>query len=74
MVMENNEPASTTMVFNRDDLVVNDHEWQQQGYMITDVCNPSTPMCHHVGIPIPSGKLLIKTEKGEYDLVDEKRS
>jgi hypothetical protein len=60
----------TETVFDRPQLVINEHEWQQQGYMITDVCNPHTINCQHVGIPIPSGKLLIKSKEG-YALVDE---
>lgn len=68
----NDDIPQTTTVFTRDDLVINNHEWQQQGYMITDICNPSTPMCHHVGIPIPAGKVLVKSKKGEYDLIDER--
>ena len=62
----------TPQVFEPVELVINHHDWQQEGYMITDVCSPSRPDCQNVGIPIPSGKLLIKKE-GKYDLVDERR-
>lgn len=62
----------TTTVFNRPALQFDSHEWQQQGYMVQDVCSPSTADCHTVGIPIPSGKMLIKKDGG-YDLVNEQR-
>ncbi len=67
---EINKLPQTNQVFEAPELVVSEHEWRQQGYMITDICNPSKPTCQHVGIPIPSGKLLIK-KNGGYDLVDE---
>lgn len=63
----------TDTIFNVPALVVDQHSWVQEGYMIHDRCQPSTPTCVHAGIPIPSGKLLIK--KGDsYDLIDEVRS
>lgn len=61
----------TDMVFNQPQLITNDHDWVQRGYMIEDACNPSRPECHNGGIPIPSGKLLVKDQKGGYDLIDE---
>lgn len=67
---ELNALPQTSAVFDKPKLVVNEHEWVQRGYMIEDVCNPSKATCEHVGIPIPFGRLLIKT-KGGYDLVDE---
>lgn len=60
----------TTKVFDAPKLDMNSHQWQQQGYMLTDICAPSRPDCQHVGIPIPAGKTLIKIG-GKYDLVDE---
>lgn len=62
----------TSTVFDRPSLHFDSHSWTQQGYMVTDTCNPRTPNCEAVGIPIPSGKLLIKKD-GRYDLVDEQR-
>jgi hypothetical protein len=63
---------STSTVFNQPSLDVDSHDWVQQGYMITDTCSPKTSACQPVGIPIPSGKLLIKKD-GRYDLIDETR-
>lgn len=60
----------TQQIFNRPDMAFDDHEWRQQGYMVTDICSPARPDCHHVGIPIPTGTLLIKTANG-YQLTDE---
>lgn len=60
----------TVTVFDQPELKVNEHDWVQQGYFITDCCNPKKPTCHSGGIPIPSGKVLIKTERG-YDLRNE---
>lgn len=62
----------TSTVFNRPSLEFDSHEWIQQGYMLTDNCQPSTASCEAVGIPIPSGKLLIKKD-GRYDIIDEQR-
>lgn len=62
----------TTQVFDRPSMIFDQHEWRQEGYMITDVCHPSRPDCHHVGIPIPTGKVLVKKGDG-YDLVNEGR-
>jgi hypothetical protein len=61
----------TTQVFDAPKLVINEHEWVQEGYMIHDNCLLSKPTCVNVGIPIPPGKLLIKTKQGTYDLVEE---
>lgn len=60
----------TTQVFDRPDMIFDHHEWRQEGYMITDVCSPSRPDCHHVGIPIPTGKMLVKVN-GRHELVME---
>jgi hypothetical protein len=60
----------TPNVFDKPALVFNDHKWIQQGYEVIDDCNPKTPACHPGGIPIPSGKTLVKRGK-EYDLIDE---
>lgn len=60
----------TETVFDRPALVIDQHDWRQEGYYITDVCDPSRPDCQHVGIPIKSGQLLIK-RNGGYALVDE---
>ena len=62
----------TDTVFDRPKLEFDHHEWVQEGYMVRDVCNPGGISCENVGIPIPSGKLLVKTD-GRYDLVDERR-
>lgn len=56
----------TTTVFDQPLLDFDKHTWVQQGYMIYDKCGT----CMEQGIPIPSGKTLIKTG-GHYDLVDE---
>lgn len=65
------EPApQTTTVFTQPQLVINDHDWIQRGYMIEHNCHTMMPHCENVGIPIPSGTLLIKDEQG-YRLVDE---
>ena len=61
---------STDMIFDAPYLDMNQHDWQQTGYMLTDVCNPHSIGCQHVGIPIPSGKLLSK-DAGGYKLIDE---
>lgn len=61
----------TEQVFEAPALIIDQHEWRQEGYMITDICNPSRPDCQHVGIPIPSGKMLIKDKKGRYALISE---
>lgn len=60
----------TDAVFDLPPLQGNEHDWQQQGYMLSDACNPSKPTCVNVGIPIKSGSLLIKDRRG-YHLVDE---
>lgn len=60
----------TQQVFDRPQMRFDQHTWQQEGYYLTDICNPHTADCHNVGIPIPTGKLLIK-KNGRYDLVDE---
>jgi len=60
----------TPHVFDAPELVGNDHEWVQEGYFITDACDPKTPGCHAGGLPIGGGNLLIK-EKGVYRIVDE---
>jgi hypothetical protein len=60
----------TETVFDRPALEFDSHEWQQEGYFITDVCKTVRPDCHPGGIPIPSGSLLVKDAKG-YRLVDE---
>lgn len=60
----------TTKVFDVPQLVVDQHEWRQEGYYIMDACSPGRPDCHNVGIPIPSGNTLIKKE-GRYDLIPE---
>lgn len=70
--MDDNELPQTSTVFDRPKLEIDQHDFQQQGYMITDVCSPKTAACEPVGIPIPSGKLLIRKD-GHYDLVDERR-
>jgi hypothetical protein len=63
----------TEKVFEAPKLTANEHEWQQQGYIISDNCQPKRANCPHVGIPIPSGKLLIKNKNGGYELVNERR-
>lgn len=60
----------TTKIFDRPEMTFDDHDWQQQGYMITDICSPKRADCHNVGIPIPSGKMLVK-RNGKYDIVPE---
>lgn len=62
----------TSTVFDRPSLHLNSHQLVQQGYIITDVCSPSTSNCQAVGIPIPSGKTLTKID-GRYEFVDETR-
>jgi hypothetical protein len=57
-------------VFDQPALEFDTHEWQQQGYHLIDVCNPSSPVCHPGGIQIPYGKLLVK-KGGKYELVNE---
>lgn len=47
-------------VFDRPAMTFDDHEWQQQGAFITDVCSPARSDCEHVGIPVPEGKTLEK--------------
>lgn len=63
---------STSTVFDRPALEFDTHSWLQEGYIVRDVCSPATAACEPVGIPIPSGKLLVKQD-GRYDLVDEVR-
>lgn len=60
----------TEKVFDAPKLHINQHEWLQRGYMIEDNCKTPKADCVTAGIPIPTGSLLIKTEKG-YDLVNE---
>lgn len=62
----------TAKVFDAPKLVTSEHEWLQEGYMITDNCQPKKATCVNAGIPIPNGKTLVKT-KGGYDLIDEPR-
>lgn len=62
----------TTTVFDRPALEFDRHDWVQQGYMLTDNCSPKSTACEPVGIPIPSGKLLVRKD-GHYDLIDESR-
>lgn len=58
----------TTQVFNPPRFNFGDHKWVQRGYFLHDECEG----CVRQAIQIPSGKMLVK-EKGEYQLVDEKR-
>lgn len=60
-------------VFDRPGLVFDDHDWQQEGSFITDICNPARPDCHHVGIPVPAGKMLMIVD-GKYRFVTEEES
>lgn len=60
----------TDMVFDAPVMIADQHVWQQEGYYITDACNPSRLDCQHVGIPIGNGKMLIK-DTGAYRIVDE---
>lgn len=60
----------TPTVFDRPSLAFDEHDWVQEGYMIRDNCSLPKMTCEPVGIPIPSGKTLVKVE-GAYDLVDE---
>jgi hypothetical protein len=66
------ELPQTEQVFDAPELVINQHEWIQQGYYITDVCSPKKLDCYTGGIPIPYGKMLIRKD-GRYDLTDESR-
>lgn len=56
----------TSTILKEPNLVMDEHNWQQQGYTIIDQC------CNGLAISIPYGKMLIK-ENGRYDLVDELR-
>ncbi len=60
----------TDAVFEQPELRFNDHTWQQQGYMLHDMCRNKGAGCHDGGIPIPNGRLLVK-RAGGYDLVSE---
>lgn len=60
----------TETVFDQPQIEFNHHQWVQEGYFVRDVCTPSTIVCHQGGIPIPSGKVLVKSN-GQYDLKDE---
>lgn len=60
----------TSQVFEAPNLIFDAHQWRQEGYELHDACSPSTATCVSVGIPIPSGKLLVK-KGGGYDLIDE---
>lgn len=62
----------TSTVFDRPALEFDSHDWQQQGYTLHDMCSPRTAACQEIGVPIPSGKLLVRKD-GKYDLVDEQR-
>lgn len=62
----------TDTVFDQPKLVVNEHEWLQSGYMMTDNCSPARMNCINAGIPLPNGKMIVK-EKGAYKIVDEMR-
>lgn len=68
---EINQLPQTDTVFDVPALVMNEHNWRQEGYMIHDVCDPSTGACQSMGIPIQSGKMLVKDKKKGYELVDE---
>lgn len=61
----------TTTVFEHKPMQFDLHDWQQEGYMLSDVCNPHRVECQHVGIPIRPGSMLIKHKNGRYDIVDE---
>lgn len=63
----------TTQVFDRPPLEFDNHQWQQEGYFISDICNPKGVNCQVAGIPIGNGKMLVK-EDGRYSIVDEGRS
>jgi hypothetical protein len=65
------QAAKTETIFDPPQLNTSEHEWLQQGYMITDNCKSKKPTCHHGGIPIGSGKMLFKDDKGNYDIKDE---
>lgn len=60
------ELPSTTMVFDKPQINLDDHQLRQEGYMVVDEC-PSHPV---TSFGIPSGKMLIRKE-GRYSLVDE---
>ena len=60
----------TTAVFDQPPLVIDNHKWIQQGYLITDNCQPKRPDCPNAGIPIPPGKTLVE-KGGKHDLVPE---
>lgn len=63
----------TAQVFDKPNLVFDDHKWQQEGAHITDVCSPSRVDCLHVGIPVPEGKTL-ELVAGKYRFVSEEES
>lgn len=63
----------TQQIFDRPTMVFDDHDWQQEGSFITDVCNPARVDCHHVGIPVPQGKMLMLLN-GKYRFVSEEES
>lgn len=54
----------TETVFDQPKLAIDDHTWLQQGGYIIEQCH------NGLGIPIPSGSMLVK-EEGRYKLVDE---
>ena len=61
----------TENVFDKPAVVFDDHTWVQMGYMLHDHCTPRTAACQEQGIPIPSGKVLVRRNR-RYTLIDER--
>ena len=61
----------TENVFETPPVVFDEHKWIQMGYMLHDHCQPRTSACQEQGIPIPSGKVLVRRNR-TYTLIDER--
>lgn len=62
----------TPQVFEAPKLKIAEHDWLQEGYYIRDNCAVPKISCIPGGLPIPSGKVLVKNTGG-YELIDELR-
>jgi hypothetical protein len=60
----------TPTVFEKPPLEFDTHEWLQEGYIMRDVCSQPTSACEPVGIPVPTGKTLVKKD-GRYSFISE---
>lgn len=61
----------TEAILDRPELVFNDHEWLQMGYVAYDHCQPRTMACQEMGLTLPTATVLKKRD-GKYVIEDER--